>query len=301
MAIFISYSHADKAFVDRLAVQLVRARAPIWLDRWELSVGDSLLQRIQDAIQGAGALLVILSRASVDSEWCKKELTAGLVRELDEKKVLMLPVLIEDCEIPLFLRDKVFADFRSGYDAGLKQLLKALARYLNDTRGRVPGPDTNVDWAIDWAVTDESILVVLTLLQHTRTLSYSILVQVEIEGNERLRHRFVRYAESGLDWLYRQVLVEMLRDAATVNDLRLLLADPQPVTRTFGISDDRSKIKAKVTLTGRILGEDTGSDVLLDTAHQFEATLQSMRANTRLPTDQELAVAAQLVSELGGG
>jgi hypothetical protein len=105
MAIFISYSHKDKAFVDRLAFQLVKARAPIWLDRWELNVGDSLLQRVQTALQDASALAVVLSRSSVESEWCKKELTSGLVRELEEKQVLVLPILLEDCVVPLFLRD----------------------------------------------------------------------------------------------------------------------------------------------------------------------------------------------------
>ena len=38
MPIFISYSHEDSEFVDRLAAQLVRNRVYIWLDRWELRV-----------------------------------------------------------------------------------------------------------------------------------------------------------------------------------------------------------------------------------------------------------------------
>jgi hypothetical protein len=107
MPIFISYSHEDKTFVDRLAMQLVAYKAKVWLDKWELHVGDSLIKRIQDAIAGASALLVVLSKASVKSEWCKKELSAGLVRELEEKRVVVLPVLKEDCEVPLFLRDKL--------------------------------------------------------------------------------------------------------------------------------------------------------------------------------------------------
>ena len=38
----------------------------------------------------------------------------------------MLPILIEDCEVPLFLRDKVYADFRIDYETGLHTLLKRL-------------------------------------------------------------------------------------------------------------------------------------------------------------------------------
>ncbi len=51
-------------------------------DRWELNVGDSLIERIQSALTSAGAILVILSANSVASEWCKKELNVGLIREL---------------------------------------------------------------------------------------------------------------------------------------------------------------------------------------------------------------------------
>src|SRR3990170_6374615 len=99
MAVFISYSHEDRASVDKIAAHLVKRRVHVWLDRWELRVGDSLIQRIQSEIQNADALVVVLSKASVNSSWCQKELSAGLVRELEEKRVVVLPILLEDCQI----------------------------------------------------------------------------------------------------------------------------------------------------------------------------------------------------------
>ena len=297
MAIFISYSHADKEFVDRLSIQLVRERASIWLDRWELNVGDSLVQRVQQAIEGAGALLVVLSKTSVESEWCKKELTAGLVRELEGKKVIVLPVLLEVCTIPLFLRDKLCADFRNDYDEGLRHLLKGLARFINDTRGNIPGPDANVDWAVDWKLVDNGIHFTITMVQQVKDVPYTVLLQVEVEGNTVLRDRYVRYEERGLDWLYRQVIIELLRDAAVENDLRLLLRVPQPATRRIAFADKRTGMEARVAVVGRILGQDQGSDVLLDIAHDFSAVLMSMREHARPPSDTELATAKALAAE----
>ena len=64
-----------------VARQLVNRRANVWIDQWEPHVGDSLTQKIQGAIEGASALLVILSKASVESEWWKKELSSGLIRD----------------------------------------------------------------------------------------------------------------------------------------------------------------------------------------------------------------------------
>ncbi|MGD0857026.1 MAG: toll/interleukin-1 receptor domain-containing protein, partial [Dehalococcoidia bacterium] len=93
-----------------MAANLFKNRIPVWVDKWELKVGDSIVKRIESAIENADALLVVLSRASVESEWCKKELTAGLIKELEEKSVFVMPIVIDNCVIPLFLRDKLYAD-----------------------------------------------------------------------------------------------------------------------------------------------------------------------------------------------
>src|SRR5271163_1970376 len=94
---------------------------------WPVALGGGV-GRVQSAIQESSALLILLSKASVQSEWCKKELNAGLMRELDEKRVLVLPVLLEDCEMPIFLREKMYADFRTNFDVGLRKLVDALLK-----------------------------------------------------------------------------------------------------------------------------------------------------------------------------
>jgi hypothetical protein len=122
VAVFISYSHKDAAFVDKLAADLVMLRHNVWVDRWELSVGDSLIDKIQSALVAAGGILIILSKSSVASEWCRKELNSGLIRELEQKQVVVLPCVMEDCDIPLFLKDKMYADFRGDYSQALHQI-----------------------------------------------------------------------------------------------------------------------------------------------------------------------------------
>lgn len=121
--VFLSHSSADKAFVTRLAVDLRSKDVPVWFDRWELKVGDSLSSKIADGINESGWLAVVLSKQSVSSAWVQKELNAALARELRDKNVYVLPIVIEDCDIPLFLLDKVYADFRGGYQHGLDALL----------------------------------------------------------------------------------------------------------------------------------------------------------------------------------
>lgn len=71
MSVFISYSHNDKDFIETLCENLVLHKARVWIDTWELSVGDSILTKVQDAITSSGALIIVLSNSSVKSE-CKK-------------------------------------------------------------------------------------------------------------------------------------------------------------------------------------------------------------------------------------
>jgi len=124
--IFLSHSSKDKDFVRRLTNDLQSKDIPVWFDEWELNVGDSLNKKISDGIKESGWLAVILSNHSIQSQWVEKELNAALTEELEKQQVFVLPILIEDCEMPLFLKDKMFADFRSNYENGLTALLKRL-------------------------------------------------------------------------------------------------------------------------------------------------------------------------------
>jgi CheY-like chemotaxis protein len=124
--VFLSHSSKDKAFVRRLAEDLRSAGVPVWYDEWELKVGDSLHDRIQQGIQESGYLAVVVSKHSIRSAWVSKELSAGFAKELEAREVVVLPLIVSEVELPLLLKDKLYADFRDDYDKGLSTLLKRL-------------------------------------------------------------------------------------------------------------------------------------------------------------------------------
>ncbi|MBA3595632.1 MAG: toll/interleukin-1 receptor domain-containing protein [Polaromonas sp.] len=175
MPIFISYSHKDKKFVDKLAMQLVHRNVNVWLDRWELAVGDSIVNRVQEAVDGSSALLVILSKASTGSEWCRKELSAGLLRELEEKRVVVMPVMLEDCDVPVFARGKMFADFRMNFDDGLRSVVEGISKVTNSSMARAREPEFNTDWSMEWGVRSGDLSMVITYLQLPSNYPYSCL------------------------------------------------------------------------------------------------------------------------------
>lgn len=124
--IFLSHNSKDKQFVLKLAKSLKDEGLTPWYDEWELKVGDSLHSKISEGISESGWLAVILSKNSVKSDWVTHELNAALAIELKAKEVFVLPILIEDCELPIFLADKVFADFRTNFEKGMRDLLKTI-------------------------------------------------------------------------------------------------------------------------------------------------------------------------------
>ena len=126
--LFLSHNSFDKPFVRKLSADLQAAGVQVWVDEAEIRVGDSLIDRIAEGIAGADYLGVVLSPRSVESLWVQRELNIALSREIGGRKTKVLPILLEECELPVFLEDKFYADFRAPdlYEKGLNLLLRSM-------------------------------------------------------------------------------------------------------------------------------------------------------------------------------
>lgn len=52
MKVFISYSSKDKIFAEKLSRDLLKLDLDVWLDKWEIKVGDEYSNAIVHAFQG---------------------------------------------------------------------------------------------------------------------------------------------------------------------------------------------------------------------------------------------------------
>ena len=272
MPIFVSYSSSDREFADKMAVQLVQNKVPVWFDKWELHAGDSLITKIQQAVAGASALIVILSRASVESSWCTKELNAALIRELEEQRVIVVPVLIEDCEVPVFLREKVYADFRRDFDEGLKTVIEAIARVTNEYQARIDEVEFHSDWAIDWNRQPDGLFAVrLTISEQARNQPYTCLTIVTILCSQEATERYFEKAAVGEEETGRREIVGSLVDSINRSlELTMWLDDQFEQSRVLTIQDEESGASYQVSVASRRLGEDTGRAILLRTGDQIK-------------------------------
>lgn len=126
--IFLSHNSKDKPFVRKLASDLMSYGHTVWIDEAEINIGDSLIGKVREGLDSVDFVAVVLSKASIDSTWVQKEIEIASNREIDEKRVVVLPLIIEDVELPGFLKGKFYGDFSNEeeYDKKLNLLLRSL-------------------------------------------------------------------------------------------------------------------------------------------------------------------------------
>ena len=98
--IFISYSHADKAFAEKVCAVLDRFKAEhkfeYFFDTEGITSREEYLKRIAGTILESKSVIFIASKNSYDSEFCAKELLFA-----DKHKIHIHQYRIDNAKIPL--------------------------------------------------------------------------------------------------------------------------------------------------------------------------------------------------------
>jgi hypothetical protein len=134
--VFLSHSHSDKSFARRLAADLRNAGHSVWIDEAEINIGDSLITKIRDGLDQVDFVCAIISKTSIESAWVEKELEIASNREIDERRVVVFPLLVDDVPLPGFLRGKFYGDFRNAEQYGEK--FELLLRSLGPSQQVAP-------------------------------------------------------------------------------------------------------------------------------------------------------------------
>ena len=287
MSIFISYSHDDGSFVDQLVENLLVERHSVWLDRWELTLGDSLVEKIQSALAKASAVLVVLSKRSIESNWCKQELEAAFSRQFTENQNIILPCVIDDCEVPLFLRGKLYADFHRNPDGALELVRRSLAKLVNTQQSRLERPEFFSDWSVDFKTYEGRAVFDWCFVDHNSTWPYVVVTRCMFQGDRELTTRYsAAFASKCAETLVGECMQEFLNENSP-EQLDIRISDPIEKIRTFQIVFSAGG-SANVIVAVRRLGEDNGMDTVMrchkafSDASKHMLTLEAAKHNERL-------------------
>jgi len=125
---FISHASEDKHFVLPFAKRLLEQGIDAWVDKWEMAPGDSIVDKIfEEGIKEADVFIIVLSRNSVQKRWVREELNAGIVRRISGQ-CKIIPVVIDDCEIPEALRSILWVRIKDleNYDEEFNQIVASI-------------------------------------------------------------------------------------------------------------------------------------------------------------------------------
>jgi hypothetical protein len=108
--LFISYSHADGAFVDAIEGLLVEQGIRFWRDVHHARAGR-LEPQIDHAIQLNDVVLLVLSKQSTNSDWVEHEARKAREKEKKSGKDALCPVALDNswrtCRWPERLREQI--------------------------------------------------------------------------------------------------------------------------------------------------------------------------------------------------
>ena len=107
--VFLSHATEDKErFVIPFAIALRQRGIDVWLDKWEILPGDSLVDKLfEEGLKEAHAVLVVISENSALKPWVRQELNTAVVHRIT-KQTKVIPVVLDNSEVPESLKSLVW-------------------------------------------------------------------------------------------------------------------------------------------------------------------------------------------------
>jgi hypothetical protein len=127
MNVFLSYENSNRPFIDDQLIPFLKELRvdPLIMDL-QLVIGASIESnrdtRLSQLLRECEFIIVVLSREYVRSPWLRKELLAFQKLEAVRRSDLLLPVVLDNCRVPVELKGRICADFRQSIEQGFEKL-----------------------------------------------------------------------------------------------------------------------------------------------------------------------------------
>lgn len=127
LKVFLCHGREDKPQVRELYSKLRKDGVEPWLDEQDLLVGQDWDLEIKKAVRATHAIIVCLSKTSVNKEgYFQKEIKLALdvADEKPEGTIYILPIRLEECDVPMRLSKLHYIDYfeKKGYEKVIRAL-----------------------------------------------------------------------------------------------------------------------------------------------------------------------------------
>jgi hypothetical protein len=137
--IFLSYAREDEGKVEKLYQELSDAGFKPWMDTKDILPGERWQSSIRKAVRRSDFFLACLSANSVSKRgWIQREIRDALDiwQEKLEADIYLIPVRLEDCEVPESLCDFQWVDLfeEDGWTRLVKAIQVGVERWTEETK-----------------------------------------------------------------------------------------------------------------------------------------------------------------------
>jgi len=143
LRVFLCYGLQDEWIVSRIHERLLREEE--WIDPWlveeNLLVGQNRELKLEEALKSMDLVLLCLSSQSLEQEGSFQReinLVVDLAKEKPEGSIFVIPILLDDCEMPQILQSRQPVKF-SGSEVALGQAYERIYRSMRTKFELMPG------------------------------------------------------------------------------------------------------------------------------------------------------------------
>ena len=157
---FISYSRQEVTFVDSISRELEKRGIRTWVDFRNLVPGHPWQPQLDEAVQNADAILLVVSKASMSSGPVKDEWTKSLAAG---RRIIL--ILFEPCKLDSGLAGLDWVDFTKRFDRAMDTLITLLESTSQKEASPLPHKWIHLPRAVIASMGLSLLLAILLILQ----------------------------------------------------------------------------------------------------------------------------------------
>lgn len=155
MKVFISYSHQDEEYLERLHTHLEFLKSEglieVWHDR-DILAGSNIDEEVKKNLEKCNLFLCLLSPDFLASAYCREEEMTTALKKYDEGKVQVVPIILRPCDwrntqlknLKAIPKDgRAISDYGDP-DTAFMEIVDELRRVIAENSQTVPKPK-NID------------------------------------------------------------------------------------------------------------------------------------------------------------
>lgn len=128
MKIFISSSKFDEKEVQFLIERLGKSGHDFFIADLNIKAGDNWFRKINDHIKGIDAIIIIISKNTLNSKFAIKEIESLILNDISRQDTRIIPITFDGTIPPGYLQNYLILDFSVNRELGFQRLLQILSK-----------------------------------------------------------------------------------------------------------------------------------------------------------------------------